>query len=87
MEMNGGNKMKEYKVQMLFNGKWISGHRPNNIHYKTSRNKEEMIKYMCEMGEAWRIYRIKLENLGYDTKLTPETFRIVSREITEWEEE
>lgn len=76
--------MKEFKVQMFIDGKWCGGRMPNQGNTRVFRNKQDAINHMDALIIRWDDHRNRYNKDG--RKSYPVKFRIMSRDVTEWEE-
>ena len=78
--------MKEYKVMMKVNDKWVNGHSPNNPATRTKRTMEEAQSHMFFIQNRWEEYRAEWGRFIWYKTPHPDAFKIVTRDVTEWED-
>lgn len=79
---------KEYRVEMFRKGKWIKGHSPNNVNARIFTDYMDAVNFHDRIITAWGEYENKVKThfpADYDPESFPHKFRIVRREVTEWE--
>lgn len=83
--------MKEYMVQMKVanpEAKWQSARRPNNTNKRVFSNYDDAVDFMDSVIIMWDQYEEKWKK--YDNSivdnLIPRKYRILKREVSEWEE-
>ena len=83
---------REYRVEMLRKGKWVSAHVPNHGRSdKTFSTMAEADQHLVYVEMRWNEYRERCKRFesemdGFvDWDGMPTRFRIVSRKVTEWE--
>lgn len=73
--------MKEYKIQMMFDGKWgVAWHATGSPSFAVYQTAEAARNIMRSLKAEW-------ENGTKCKKEPPTGYRIVSRTVTEWEPE
>lgn len=83
--------MKEYMVQMKVanpEAKWQSAHKPNNAYHKAFDNYTDAVEFMDRVIILWDQYEEKWKKYdkGISENLIPRKYRILKREVSEWEE-
>lgn len=83
--------MKEYMVQMKPanpEAKWQRAHKPNNANHKVFDNYMEAVEFMDRVIILWDQYeeKWKKHDEGISENLVPRKYRILKREVSEWEE-
>ena len=74
----------EYKVEMKrVDSKWYNAHSPNRHGNRMFNNYMSAVEYMDRVIEAWGRYEKMFNPIE---SMIPRKFRIVKREVTEWEE-
>lgn len=73
--------MKEYRIEGKIKGRWLPTGNPYYNHARIFKTKDAADDELSVIKGAWeRHARI------YNTANIPKEFRIVSRDVTEWEE-
>ena len=80
--------MKEFRVEMFVNNKWIAGRSPNGGTKRIFTNYMDAIDCHDRIIVLWGEHESKVKKhypTEYDSERFPHDFRIVRREVTEWE--
>ena len=77
--------MREYKIEMMRNGKWKPASLPWNGMVGVTTNREHAFNMVRMLKKEWR--KAKENGDLLHLEYMPKKYRVFSREVSEWVEE